>query len=1497
MRKSLGGGLPKLALGLFVALVVLLGLAPGLGLREALADDVSVLGNGVNSPSAKVVKLGGKKWQVVGYKGVGVAQTSVDNTATVLLDVTEMPQEDTKFSNSSSNHYGGSILQEKIANIYSSFSEDEKSVIAARDLIGGGTYDTANPQNFCDRVSDSSTVAGQHLWPLSSYESIRELDRTIRFATSDWWLRSPGNTSDRVAYYSCMYDNVVDSGQEAKDYDSFVRPACYVNLDAVASVTRNNDDTYTLVPKPPHTHNFSYSVTGATITAACANQGCPITDGLSLSIIAPANTTYDGTAKEATLSTGYDTTAFPGPYAIVYKQGEQELEGAPISAGTYTASITVGEVTATVDYTITKAPAPTVRDVQVLKLLGGADAYNIEQSVAGVMPPDAGNKSYTVGEPSQVGSTFTVNDFNVSSDGLVTATVTYAGLANAGDKVTLPVTITSDKYEDTTVNVAVELTVKPVTTVTLDPASVPNKTYGDSDFTVTASVTDKGTGDASWTWYSSDDTVLQVLSTQNTENGGSQATIHILKPGSAMIAAVYETEGTQTEGKTTGAVIGAAVTNAITVAKRPLTITAINQEVYVGVMPASPASPAENTDYTVDGLLEGDSVAVSTLSFQKNGQVATPTSDAPGTYDIVPSGATVSRDGADVSANYDVTYQNGTLTIKAKDAQIIVADDVTVTYGETGKRVSAAANPGSGLFSYSVMDGSKDYIAVDPFNGTLTVKAVPASGTAYVIVKAEGGFRFEEATKSVAVTINKANAAPATVEANDRTYDKTEKPLVNVTGAATGGTMQYSTDGKEYSENVPAATNAGSYTVWYKVAGDENHNDTEPQQVQVTIGKAAPPTITDVPVMPLIGSATTYPISQSLAGVMPDDAGTLTYAKGGDPDKHGATNFTVSDFAVSAEGVVSVRVTYTGEATPDDQFTLPVKISSENYQDTTVNVDVKPTLKTITTVTLDPAFIDGKTYGDESFELTATVSDAGAGTAANWQWYSSDESVLKVTGNGSKATVQILKAGSAMVGALYEPTGGSVIGAAVTDPITVAKRPLAITASNREIYVGGEVPALPASPTVGTDYTIGPNDGGLADGDSLSGLTLAYQENNQVVTPTSDAAGTYDIVPSGATVFKGDADVTDNYDITIQNGTLTVKAKNAQTITAEDVTVTYGETDKKVTATTDGGGSISYAVSPDSEPYIEVDSNGALTVTKVPANGTATVVVTASGTDAYEQATKDVTVTINKADATSATVTPNDRVYDGNEQPLVNVTGDATGGTMLYSTDGTNYLENVPAGTDAGKYTVWYKVAGDENHNDVEARSLVSTISNVSFPDVAQDAWFHDVVYRAVGLGLFNGYGTGGFGPNDNITRGQVAVVLWNMAGGPEVGPGAKDFPDVKSDAYYYNAVRWASSVGVVNGYGNGNGNFGPNDNVVREQFAAMLANYAQHVAKMQVTGSAADYDSMADKDSVSSWAQTSVGWCFRNKIISGSEGLLRPQGNASRAEAAKMAVFLHDLS
>jgi len=205
--------------------------------------------------------------------------------------------------------------------------------------------------------------------------------------------------------------------------------------------------------------------------------------------------------------------------------------------------------------------------------------------------------------------------------------------------------------------------------------------------------------------------------------------------------------------------------------------------------------------------------------------------DIPGTVSV---NVTVAADD-----NYEALTTPITVVIGDKLTQTITAEDMTVTYGDFGKRVSATTD-GDGTISYDVKTGSEDYIDVNTYTGMLTIRKVPADGKAYVIVTAPTTDIYEQATKEVTVTINKANAVPATVSANNRIYDSNEEPLVTVSGSAAGGEMQYAlgteTEATEaYTTSIPSKANAGTYYVWYKAVGDVNHSDSVPACVTVII--------------------------------------------------------------------------------------------------------------------------------------------------------------------------------------------------------------------------------------------------------------------------------------------------------------------------------------------------------------------------------------------------------------------------------------------------------------------------------------------------------------------------------------------------------------------------------------------------------------------------------------------------------------------------------------
>lgn len=170
---------------------------------------------------------------------------------------------------------------------------------------------------------------------------------------------------------------------------------------------------------------------------------------------------------------------------------------------------------------------------------------------------------------------------------------------------------------------------------------------------------------------------------------------------------------------------------------------------------------------------------------------------------------------------------------------------------------------------------------------------------------------------------------------------------------------------------------------------------------------------------------------------------------------------------------------------------------------------------------------------------------------------------------------------------------------------------------------------------------------------------------------------------------------------------------------------------------------------------------------------------------------------------------------------------------------------------------------------------------------VVKDGWLDYVVDN----GLMNG-SNGSFIPDGNLSRAQVAQILWNMAGKPSAT--SQPFNDVSSGDWFYSAVTWARATGVVSGNAALN-TFSPNADVTRAEFCIMLSNYAQKIAHIDVSSTCAKLDSMADGSQVPSWARMQMGWALDRGIMNGVGGTqVQSTAKATRAAAAKMITVFH---
>ena len=189
-------------------------------------------------------------------------------------------------------------------------------------------------------------------------------------------------------------------------------------------------------------------------------------------------------------------------------------------------------------------------------------------------------------------------------------------------------------------------------------------------------------------------------------------------------------------------------------------------------------------------------------------------------------------------------------------------------------------------------------------------------------------------------------------------------------------------------------------------------------------------------------------------------------------------------------------------------------------------------------------------------------------------------------------------------------------------------------------------------------------------------------------------------------------------------------------------------------------------------------------------------------------------------------------------------------------------------------------VIDDRSHEPVD----------LPFADVPEGYWAYDAIQYVYGEGLMAGTSGSTFSPEGTTTRGQIVTILWRLSGSPVVNY-AMDYNDVAEGSYYAEAIRWAASEGIAGGYGGGV--FGPDDPITREQLAVMLHRYAQHEGCDVSIGEDINILSYADAFTVSEYAVSALQWACGAGIISGTGdgSTLTPQGEATRAQAATVLM------
>ena len=184
-------------------------------------------------------------------------------------------------------------------------------------------------------------------------------------------------------------------------------------------------------------------------------------------------------------------------------------------------------------------------------------------------------------------------------------------------------------------------------------------------------------------------------------------------------------------------------------------------------------------------------------------------------------------------------------------------------------------------------------------------------------------------------------------------------------------------------------------------------------------------------------------------------------------------------------------------------------------------------------------------------------------------------------------------------------------------------------------------------------------------------------------------------------------------------------------------------------------------------------------------------------------------------------------------------------------------------------------------------KELKGEIPSANFKDVLDNAWYKEAVDYVYAKGLMVGTSDDFFSPEMTTTRGMIVTMLYRLEGEPSIVAG-NDYTDVPRNEWYSKAISWANKNGIVAGYGNGT--FGPNDTITREQMATILYRYADYKGyDLNVAGNLAQY---ADQGNIHAWAHDALSWANGQQLITGmGDGTIAPQGNALRMQVASIMM------
>ena len=1091
------------------------------------------------------------------------------------------------------------------------------------------------------------------------------------------------------------------------------RVSYQLEKDGQAVLTGSSDPLTVVVTK--HEHSWTYSASGATITAKCTAEGCYLTDGNggSVTINKPAHTTYgDGNAAAATV-----TGSIPGVTAptITYKKGDESLT-APSDAGTYTASITVGEgknaATASVKYTIQKAN-PVVTKWPTLS----ASVYvNSEATLTG--GSGVGTFAFKAGAAK-----------SWDSAGSKTTTIVFTPTdTNNYNELTQDYTVTVVKRTVKNCNMLTGITDKPCGTAqeglglpeTVTITTVDGKTFNDIPVT--------------WSGYNPNTLEEQTLT----------GTLDLTS-----IANEVEQPSTP-------------VTAQIKVKLTPKSFSGISAAAYEGVYDGNAHG------ITLTGVPSGATV--------KYGTSADSCTRDSLTYTDFTNGAKIVYYKVSQSGYADAS---GSATVNITKRPLTVTDITVKNKTYDGKTDAAVDNSGTltGLVQGETLTHSVSAAFADKNVGigkkvNLTI-TLSASG----ITKTENYTISDDSQKTATADITtKEVALTGGISAVNRSYDANSRTVSLTKGTLTFNDL---VSGETLDVNIPTTgtisdAKAGTYNVTYSgvtladgTGNANNYKLVAPlPTVTVNITQATAPALADIPVSQKYTVTTGEKAIGN--GGMPADAGALTYTKGAE-SKTGSV--AIDGWDVDSTG----KVTYilSGGAA-GDTVTLPVTIGSDNYANATVNVVITLTAKddqaalTLTggtTVvygqTLQLGTTGGNGTGAVTYAVTNGTGEATIDTTGKLTPVKVGTVKVKATKSGDASYNSVTSAEVEITITRATPTGTPKYTAITTSGKTLADAGLTTAGSTLNpnagtlVWVDNAGNVLPDTTAVAANTTykwlFTPTD---ANYTTLIGSIELYHKSSSggggwyytYYTIKATAGTNGSITPSGWTSVRDGRDQT--FTITPDKGYAVAKVL----VDGKSVGAVKSYTFKNVTK--------DHTIE-----AIFMKSNG---------NPQTGVFVDVAEGSYYEEAI-DWAVEKGITNGVSSNMfAPNDPCT---RAQIVTFLWRAAGSPAPKSMSS---FTDVPADAFYAKAVAWAVENGitsgtgeskfSPNATCTRAQAVTflyrasgspAVSGSAEFSDVATNAYYADAVAWAAKKGITTGIGGGLFGSDNDCTRGQIVTFLW----------------------------------------------------------------------------------------------------------------------------------------